>query len=230
MRSLPASEASFWSTFCNGARTDRDTHPINCVDWSQAQALCQSRGGRLPTEAEWEFTARGADGRRAPWGGTPPAANLLNACGAECPSIGERPNRARWPVMFDRTDGYDTTAPVGSYLQGASPFGVQDLIGNVLEWTGDWFGPYTATPSPVANPTGPATGTQRVARGGVHWQSSNAQQARSAVRLPGDPTWRLATLGFRCAASPGSTPPAPAAPAAPSAPPAPAPAAVPTGC
>ncbi len=104
---------------CNWSRSDRDEHPINCVDWDQAVAYCTWRGGRLPTEWEWERAARGTDGRRQPWGEE----------AADC-------SRA----VIDEGKGSacgegDGTLPVGSRLAGATPEGLVDLIGNVWEWT-----------------------------------------------------------------------------------------------
>jgi len=187
------------------------------VDWTPASTFCHGHNnGSLPTEAQWEFAARGPEGRRFPWGAQDPGAGRLNACGSECPSVGERPGRAPWAVMFQDTDRFDSTAPVGSYAAGATPTGIMDLAGNVMEWTADWYGPYAA--GPANNPTGPVSGAERVARGPAHWQSSNPALVRGSDRAHGAPTNRLATLGFRCVA-----PPIPAAPPAPVAPPPPAP-------
>ena len=72
--------------FCNEGKPERANHPINCVDWNQAMTYCNYIGARLPTEPEWEYAARGSDGRKYPWGNTPPNAHLLNACGDECVS------------------------------------------------------------------------------------------------------------------------------------------------
>lgn len=211
MSGLPPSEVPFWSTFCNGARNDRDNHPVNCVDWTQASTYCHAHNnGSLPSEAQWEYAARGSQGRRFPWGNTPPAATNLNACGAECPSVGERPGRPRWAVMFQDTDRFDTTAPVGSYPTGATPTGIMDMSGNVMEWTNDWYGPYAS--GLATDPTGAASGSMRVARGAAHWQSSNPATARAADRASGAPTNRLATLGFRCVAAPVAPPPPPPPP------------------
>lgn len=104
---------------CNVALPNRGHHPINCVDWDQAMVYCAWRGGRLPTEWEWERAARGAEGRRNPWGNEP----------ADC-------RRA----VLDEGKGNacgegDTTFEVGSKPKGATPEGVVDLIGNVWEWT-----------------------------------------------------------------------------------------------
>lgn len=104
---------------CNFVLPGHERHPINCVDWHQAEAFCSWRGGRLPTELEWERAARGTTGDRFPWGDAPVDCTRAviddgsgNACGSG-----------------------DTTLDVGSRPAGASAEGVLDLIGNVWEWT-----------------------------------------------------------------------------------------------
>jgi formylglycine-generating enzyme required for sulfatase activity len=111
---------------CNWRKDGRAGHPINCVKWEDARRFCAWADKRLPTEAEWEYAARGTDGRTFPWG---------NAA----------PTDAR---LWWRQEG---TAPVGSRPRGASPFGVLDMAGNVREWTADWYGPYEggAVPNPA---------------------------------------------------------------------------------
>ena len=106
---------------CNGNRADRQDHPANCITWTQADAYCRAVGKRLPTEAQWELAARGTDGRRYPWGIKAPSARRLNACGSECRAYGTRLGQT-WAVMFEDSDGHETTAPVGSYPDGASPY------------------------------------------------------------------------------------------------------------
>jgi len=191
--SYSGNEARLFSQACNGS--DRPSHPINCVDWGQAAAYCAWTGGRLPTEAEWEYAARGSDGRIHPWGSEPPSARRLNACGAECLAAARRDGTPR-KALYDDDDGWPTTAPVGSYPEGASPFGVLDMAGNVWEWTADWYGPYPEAAQ--TDPQGAATGTSRVSRGGS-WTSGGAERARAADRDWLDPEIREAGLGFRCA-------------------------------
>jgi formylglycine-generating enzyme required for sulfatase activity len=205
---LSAQDAQMYSQYCNGARTDRDTHPINCVDWSQADVFCHSRSGRLPTEAEWELAARGPDQRLYPWGQPLPSRMLLNACDADCQSLFERPGRPRGATIHDSTDGFGSTAPVGTFPAGASLFGLQDMAGNVGEWVGDWYAAYPNIPS--NDPAGASAGADRVVRGG-HWQSSNPRAVRGATRIHTAPAVRLATVGFRCVAPPVAPPAPPAA-------------------
>ena len=183
-----------YSRWCN--RSDRPDHPINCVDHDQAASYCTWKGQRLPTEAEWEYAARGTDGRVYPWGDEAPSAKRLNLCGRECAAMANRQLNEDWKPKYDDDDGWDSTAPVGSYPDGASPFGALDMAGNVWEWTGDWYGPYAKAAE--TNPHGANTGTSRISRGGG-WASRGAHSARAADRNWLDPTARDCDLGFRCA-------------------------------
>ena len=133
-------------SLCNGARADRQTHPVNCVDWSQATAYCASVNKRLPTEAEWEYAARGDDGRRYPWGNQAASATRLNACRDECSELGERLGQS-WSDEYHDRDNWEATAPVGSFPEGASRFGALDMAGNVSEWTADRPGDYPSEAS-----------------------------------------------------------------------------------
>lgn len=180
---------------CNGNRADRQDHPVNCVDWYQAEAYCASLGKRLPREAEWEFAASGGDSRRYPWGDEPPSAARLNACGGECRALGERLG-LHWKVMYEASDGWEATAPVGSFAGDRSQSGALDMAGNVVEWTADWHAPYD--PAPITDPRGPETGRERVARGSG-WYTSNPSWVRPAIRFWGRPGFRDPNLGLRCA-------------------------------
>ena len=183
-------------SLCNGTRADRQDHPVNCVDWDQARTYCGFVNKRLPSEAEWEYAARGSDGRMYSWGNEPPSAKRLNACDRECRALGKRMGE-EWPItMYDDSDGWETTAPVGSFPAGASPFGALDMTGNVWEWTADWYGRYQAGAS--TNPPRDKDGWARVLRGGG-WDSSDAGKLRTASRGRVGPALRDADLGFRCA-------------------------------
>ncbi len=218
---IPAPQLPSWNQLCNGSRPDRADHPMNCVDWTQANAYCRSRGGRLPTEAEWEFAARGAETRSFPWGEAAPSLERVNACDADCLALITRHNLSRPAASFPGSDSQAATAPVGAFTPGASQYGVLDMAGNVMEWTGDWFGLYTA--APAIDPTGAPSGADRVARGG-HWYSGTAAALRTTARVPANPSFRLATLGFRCVHSPVEPPlPPTAVPVDPPPPPLPTP-------
>jgi formylglycine-generating enzyme required for sulfatase activity len=152
-----------------------DAFPVVFVTWNQAQQYCTGLGKRLPTEAQWEFAARGTDGRTYPWGSTPPTAVLANFVGA---------------LSGD-------TARVAYHSDGASPVGAQDMAGNVWEWVNDWYSETYYTTSPASDPPGPDTGIGRVARGGSF--VSPADQLFAYTRMWFLPTDSYSTVGFRCA-------------------------------
>ncbi len=179
----------------------RAKHPMNCVDWEQAQTFCREvRGGRLPTEAEWELAARGPEQRLYPWGDDHPTGKLLNACGPECTAwFAEHAKDDSEGAMYDDADGWPTTAPVGSFPAGKSRFGIYDIVGNVWEWVGDWYAKgYPRTKDPVVDPTGPAKGTERVLRGGS-WNGADKTWVKPAFRFKAAPEARSHGYGFRCA-------------------------------
>ena len=155
--------------------SDRRLHPANGVTWRGASDYCKWIGGRLPTEAEWEFAARGKDGRRFPWGDTPlpscPNTTWNNGCGE---------------------------GGTGSMKHGTeTPFGVFALVGSVWEWTADWYDPGYYAVSPRQNPAGPPQGTEKVIRGGG-WMTDNVVELRSAYRAHSEPTAQMPDIGFRC--------------------------------
>jgi formylglycine-generating enzyme required for sulfatase activity len=191
-----------FSEFCNSGKADRANHPINCIDWHMAENFCKTKGGRLgsggarlPTEAEWEYAARGSGQRTYPWGDTPPDQTRLNACGPECVTWFEQ-HQMKSKTMYTTTDGYAGTAPVGSFPEGASQAGVMDLAGNVWEWTADWYEPYSRDEK--ENPEGAATGTERVVRGGS-FNGTMTAWAQPAYRWKTTPDVYNHAIGFRCA-------------------------------
>lgn len=202
---ITAKEAKTYDPLCNaGAVGDpakknaetRGSHPINCVDWANADRYCRANGKRLPTEAEWEFAARGSDGRKYPWGDETPTARHLNACGIECAAWLKKRAAQTDGFLYATDDGYPTTAPVGSFPLGASRWGLDDVVGNVWEWTADYFGSYSA--DDLTNPTGPVIGEERVIRGGA-WNGAYADWVRPSFRYMSAPDTRSHGIGFRCA-------------------------------
>jgi formylglycine-generating enzyme required for sulfatase activity len=165
-------------------------HPVTQVSWDDAQAYCAWAGGQLPTEAQWEYAARGPEGNIYPWGDTFDGTRL-NYCDSNCPTD--------WRDT-SQDDGYALTAPVGSYPDGASWCGALDMEGNVLEWVADWHGDYPS--GAQTNPEGPASGQHRVLRGGPWY--SHRDYIRSSIRSSGAPDARYDYIGFRCrVAAPG---------------------------
>ena len=188
-----------YSPFCNAGKADRGEHPVNCVAWPMADNYCKKRGQRLPTEAEWEYAARGSSQRKYPWGDEAPSGKLLNACGKECALWGDK-HADKHTTMYDDDDGFSSTAPVGSFPAGAAAHGVMDLAGNVWEWTADLYGPYTDAKQ--RDPRGPAAGAKRVVRGGDYF-AFQADWARPAYRWKTEAESYNHAIGFRCAADPG---------------------------
>lgn len=184
---------------CNENRPGRQTHPINCVTWKQADAYCRWNGGRLPTEAEWEYAVRGSDGRVYPWGDQKPDHTSVNACGGECRKWREETGLPEEPVMYQSSDGYAGTSPVGAFPEGRTQRGLFDVVGNVFEWTATPSHEYTE--AAVVNPNGPKQGDEMIIRGGA-FNSFMPEFADPALRFPMDKTAHSHGIGFRCAANP----------------------------
>ncbi len=162
-------------------------HPVTYVSWDDAQAFCRWLTGRvaeasggateggahLPTEAQWEFAARGVDGREYPWGDNPPT-----------------PKHANY-----QESAIEDTTPVGMHAHGASPDGIHDLAGNVRQWCLDWFGRYED--GSQADPAGPEEGRERVVRGGSYLDRPST--LRGAYRFNVAPDGRFGFVGFHVA-------------------------------
>jgi formylglycine-generating enzyme required for sulfatase activity len=190
-------EQRTYDPLCTGPNDASGRHPINCVDWSMADRFCRSEGKRLPTEAEWEYAARGSDGRKYPWGDAAPTVLHLNACGGECAGWLKRHGTTNDGLLYAADDGWPTTAPVGSFPAGASRWGAEDMVGNVWEWVGDWYGAYSADDQ--IDPSGPGSGGERVIRGGA-WNGAYTDWVRPTFRYESLPDTRSHGIGFRCAA------------------------------
>jgi formylglycine-generating enzyme required for sulfatase activity len=147
--------------------------PVVGVSWFEAAAYCSWAGGRLPTEEEWERAARGPEGSKHPWGDEPPLDD----------------SRANYAMAV----GHPT--PVGLFPKGNTREGLCDMLGNVWEWCGDWYGSYETGSG--ENPTGAKDGRKRVVRGGA-WNISPLY-VRVSKRDGVEPTNRIAVAGFRCA-------------------------------
>ena len=193
-----AKEIAAYSEFCNFDKPGREDHPINCVSWAQADTFCKEmRGGRLPTEAEWEYAARGADGRKFPWGDEiGNDKDHMNAAGTEFNAWEQSKGLPESHRMFDQDDGYAGTAPVGSYKKGVTKFGLYDMVGNVWEWTNDKFATYPK--DKVTDPMGPDVGDTRAIRGGG-FNGGYEMWLDPAFRYFMVETAYSPGIGFRCA-------------------------------
>jgi formylglycine-generating enzyme required for sulfatase activity len=168
----------------------RESHPVVHVSFNDALSYCAWVGKRLPTEAEWEFAARGGLAQAAfPWGDErePEGEHRMNVW------------QGQFPNQNTLGDGFYGTCPVEAFPPNG--YGLYNVTGNVWEWTADWFDPAFRARDNRTDPGGPPTGTHRVQKGGSHLcHASYCRRYRVAARQGNEPDSSTGNLGFRCAA------------------------------
>jgi formylglycine-generating enzyme required for sulfatase activity len=176
------------SGYANAGRAERRQHPMNAVTWDAARRYCDYLGGRLPTEAEWELAARGAEHRPWPWGVVPHCGRAL-----------QNPGQIADPIFTDGPQAEcveDGTGESGQ-LRYPSPFGLLGVSGNVWEWVEDGYAADAYARHTSDRPLGPTDATSRVQRGGG-WMNTDPKDRRATSRGGMRPDQKLPDVGFRC--------------------------------
>jgi formylglycine-generating enzyme required for sulfatase activity len=174
-------ETSATNALCNWGQMGHADHPMNCISGMAAQTYCEWAGGSLPTEAQWERAARGTDGRLVPWALTTDE-TIIDAC--------------QWMSTADCTGRASGTSAIGEFPDSRSPYGLQDVLGNVSEWTLDAYESDAYLVLPSTDPISDVGTSRRVVRG-TSFVSVHAQDALVArARIPSTAT--LSWVGFRC--------------------------------
>lgn len=175
--------------YCNLDAQGREDHPINCVDWAEADAYCSWAGGRLPQEAEWEKAARAGTSGRYPWGREATCEHAILDDGVTMGPVPNEPDGC----------GEDRTWPRGSRAPNA--LGLYDMHGNAAEWTATWYAPDAiAALYAKGNLNGPESSTRKLVRGGS-WDENrpNLRSSFRNVKPPVSGRSVYGSIGFRCA-------------------------------
>lgn len=167
----------------------RMQHPVVHVSWNDADAFARWTGKRLPTEAEWEYAARGGlDDQLYPWG------NELTPDGEHQCNIWQ----GNFPSTNTCSDGYFGTAPASAFRPNG--FGLYNMIGNTWEWCSDWWSIHFRSDGITKNPSGPPLGNEKVIRGGSYLcHDSYCNRYRNSARTKNTPESTTGNIGFRCA-------------------------------